>query len=145
MSRNYNDDTLFKIGRTQAAMAPLRWLGIPVPDQIVYQSASVFYIRGDLSKVGDGYPVTSWVWDVLSNVALSKLLSFLDDNLSAHVYVHTDVRSGEHLRPQFATFYATMWKPILSGQDGVPVARSPYATQTVQIRFVDLILVEGYL
>ena len=140
MPRQYELDTDYKIGRLSNRLAPLRLMGIATPDQAIMQPASVYYTRADMSRVGDGYASCSLVWDMMSIERLATLLAFLDGKESNVVYIRTDLRDG--LKPKahdaFATYKATMWKPILSGQEGTPVARTPYVIQTVQIKFMNL-------
>ena len=118
-------------------------LGLPLPDQVVYTVASVYYGRADYSRVGDGYPQLVWVWDVLSRNKLAILLTLLDGADYADVVVRTDTRTGENPNPipAFTTFTAVMWKPLLSGEEGVMIARSHLAFQTVSINFRKLVAV----
>lgn len=144
---NYQADSDYKIGVSIAKLASLRNLGIAPPDQVTFRPASVYYIRSDLSRVGDGFSSVIWVWDIISSEKLSKLMSFLNGADFVDLYIKTDLRDGTHAIPSnsFGIYSCKMWKPILSGEEGVPVARSPYALQTVQIKFVDLVEQVGYL
>lgn len=134
---SWTDDTDYKIGRTAARLVPLTWMGIPPPDQVVYREAAVYYVRGDQSRVSDGFISCSWIWDIISIARLATLLDFLDGAEFADVFIRTDIRDGTYWQQQnaFNVFSAIMWKPVLSGQEGVYVARSAYATQTVEINF----------
>lgn len=147
MGRNYREDSNFAIGTSPAALITLRQLNISVPDQATFQRASVYYTAADMSRVGDGFPVASWIWDVISLVRLSSLLSFLDGKDSNTVYIRTDERDALNALPRnsFKVYQAIMWKPILSGQEGTPIVRTPYAIQSVQIRFVGMVEQIGYL
>ena len=131
--RRSGDSTLFSFAK----------LGLSIPDQIVYRVASVYYGRADYSRVGDGFPQLTWVWDVLSRSTLAILLTLLDGNDYADVVVRTDTRTGEDPNPlpSFTTFTAVMWKPLLSGEEGVMVARSNLAYQTVSVKFRKLVAV----
>lgn len=141
MSRNYAQDSLYKIGLDPNNMASLRNLGIAAPDQVTYQPASVYTVRSDFSRVGDGFKAVNWIWDVISIENLSKLLKFLAGQDYAAVYIRTDMRDGTIISPAnaFRVFSATMWKPLLSGQEGTPIVKSPYAMQTVKLQFVNLV------
>lgn len=140
---NYRADTLYKIGATSTNMATLKQLGIAPPDQVTYQAASTYYVRSDMSRVGDGFSLCSWVWDNISIQKLSTLLAFLGGNSWADVFINTDIRDGTYPNPAkaFKLYSARMWKPLLFGQEGQPVNRTPYVIQTVHIQFVNLVLV----
>lgn len=116
-------------------------LDIPIPDQVVYHEYAVVYQRADHSRVGDGYPTLTWTWDVLSRERLATLLSVLDGEDYADVRIRTDARDGEESNAfsSFKTFDAVMWKPILSGKEGTPIARSSRAFQTVTVTFRKLV------
>jgi hypothetical protein len=128
-------------------MISLKNLGIAPPDQVTYQPSSVVYVRGDMSRVGDGFAVVSWIWDTISIEKLSQLLKFVGSSTYANVFIQTDVRDGTHAVAEnaFKVFSAMMWKPLLYGQEGVPIAKSPYVMQTVNIQFVNLVEQVGYL
>lgn len=128
-------------------MISLHDLGIAAPDQVTFQPYSVVYARGDMSRVGDGVSTASWIWDIISIEKLSRLLSFLNGSTYAEMYIRTDIRDGTSsiASDAFKVFSATMWKPLLYGQEGVPVVKSPYALQTVNIQFVNLVEQVGYL
>lgn len=143
-----SDDYLgYAIGPTPQTLAYLTNMHIPIPDQVVYTPASTYVQRADGTRVGHGYPSAQWIWDVISNSALSQLLEFLNGADYAYVYMRTDTREGIIKQPRNAydVFYAIMYKPILAGQEGTPIARSPYAMQSVQIQFHRLIPQPGYL
>lgn len=139
--QRYTRDVDYGIGATQATVASLRMMNIPVPDQVTYAPASSYYVRGDGSRVGDGYVTVQWVWDVISIEKLSVLLSFLGGGQWANVYIRTDIRDGTYPNPRsaFNTYTAIMLKPMFAGQEGVPIARSPYAVQTLPITFKNLV------
>lgn len=143
----YSLDTQFSVGLTPQHMITLFQMKIPPPDQVVYRPFATSYVRGDYSRVGDGFAMSEWIWDIISIVRLSKLLSFLGGAEFKDLYVVTDKRDGTYPNPRvaFALFAAKMWKPVLTGEEGVAVARSPYAMQTVKIQFVNLIEQSGYL
>jgi len=144
---NYTEDSDYKIGESLAKVVSLRLLNIAVPDQVTYRPASVYYVRSNLSRVGDGFTSVTWVWDMMSIEKLARLLSFLNGAEYASVYIKTDIRDGTHAIPAnaFRVYSCMMWKPILSGEEGVPVVKSPYVMQTVQVKFVDLVEQVGYL
>jgi len=143
----YNQASQYSIGITPTDLLALRDMHIAPPDQVVYRPASIYYVRGDMSRVGDGFAMCEWIWDAISLSRLSTILEFLDGDTYKDVYIVTDKRDGTFSNPDdsFALFYAKMWKPILSGEEGVSIARSPYALQTVKIQFVDLVEQSGYL
>lgn len=138
---SYKDDTKFAIGESSSTLILLSDMKIPPPDQVIYNPASSYYVRADQSRVADGFPSVEWVWDTISISRLSLLLDFLDGEQYADVYIQTDKRDGTFPTPMssFAVFSAIMLMPVLSGEEGVPVARSPYVMQTVQINFRKLI------
>ena len=145
MSKNYSQDSLYKIGLTYLNMASLKNLGIAAPDQVVYQPASSVYVRSDFSRIGDGFKSITWTWDIISVEKLSKLLNYLDGNDYANVYIRSDLRDGtrSNIASSFRVFTAVMWKPMLFGQEGTPVVKTPYAMQTVKIQFVNLVELTG--
>ena len=140
-------DGQYAIGLTVDTMVPLLRLRVAVPDQVVYNSAAVHYVRGDGSRVGDGVSTLQWIWDTMSRNRLSKLLHYLGNEEYAQVYIVTDRRQGLFPLPvsEFMTFRATMWRPIMSGEDGVGIATSLYTFQTVRLTFVNLVEQPGYL
>jgi len=118
-------------------------LRLPIPDQVIYREAAKYYMRADFSRVGDGFPTLTWVWDVLSDAKLSILLTILDGEDYASVRVRTSARTGVEPGPAaaFKTFDCVMLKPVVSGEEGIPVARSQLAMQTVTVQFRELEIV----
>lgn len=128
---------------TDPAMMSFTVLRLPIPDQEIYATAAKIYARADFSRVGDGYPSLTWVWDVLSWGNLATLLDLLDGAEYTDVRVRCETRDGTYPNAiaSFKTFTAVMLKPIMSGTDGVPIARSSNAYQTVTLRFRKLVAV----
>lgn len=136
--RNWCNDSAYAIGVDANSIVKLRRAEIPPPDQIVMAPTATVYTRGDASRVGDGYRSCQWIWDVISIEKLNNLLNIAgltDGSHSASIYVVTDIRDGTTHQPTFKTYQAQMYKPILSGKEGTPIARSPYAYQTVKVTF----------
>ena len=135
----WQDDTDFAIGNSAQYMLKLRLMNIPTPDQVIWRPGAITYVRADFSRVSDGYASIEWIWDSISSSSLSTLLSFLNGAMSADVYIISDKRDGTkpNPTPSFALFGAKMWKPILSGEEGVPIVRTPYAYQTVKMQFMN--------
>jgi len=142
---NYNKDSAYGIGSAVNKIILLRDLNIAPPDQVTFQPSSMVYVRGDLSRVGDGFPIVSWVWDIISTERLSKLLEYLNGATYANVFIQTDVRDGTKSVPEtaFKVYSAMMWKPLIYGTEGTPVVKSPYAIQTVNLQFVNLVEQSG--
>lgn len=140
-------DMHYAIGTDPNNLSDLVRMHVPWPDQIVFEPASVYYTRGDGTRVGDGYITARWIWDLISLQKLSYLLEYLNGNDWARVYIRTDRRDGTYSNPRtaFAVYYGIMLKPIVSGNEGVPLARSPYALQTVSITFKNLLIQSNYL
>jgi len=140
-------DTAYKIGYYPDKLVTLRNLKVAIPDQITYQDASQYYVRSDMSRVGDGFTILIWIWDTISYERIARLSEFLQGANSAIVYVQSDVRDGTYAiaANAFKVWKATMWKPLLFGQEGAPVARTAKLYQTVQIKFVDAVEQVGYL
>jgi hypothetical protein len=122
---------------TDASMMSFAKLGLPLPDQIVYKPYAIMYERADNSRVGDGYPSLTWTWDVISRSKLATLLTLLDGAEYTNVRIRTDIRDGVdgNAPSAFRTFDAIMWKPDLGGNEGIMIARSHQAYQTVIITF----------
>ena len=137
----------YAIGTDPNNLPTLRRMEIPMPDQVVYAPASVYYVRSDGTRVGDGYAVVSWIYDIISIDRLAALLEVMDGEDSAYLYITTDRRDGDVSLPEegFHMYYAIMWRPMLSGSEGVPVARSSKAFQSVKIHFRLLYEMTGYL
>lgn len=144
---SWKEDTDYRIGFYPDKCIALPKLGIAVPDQVTWQGASQYYARSDLSKVGDGFAIVTWVWDMISYERLARLLEFLQGKESNEVYIHTDIRDGTFAiaANAFNVYKVTMWKPLLFGQDGEPVVRTAMVYQTVQVKFVNAVLQTGYL
>ena len=137
----------YKIGYTPAALVSLRLLGIAPPDQVTFQPASTYYSRSDFSRVGDGFIAVAWVFDIISIDRLANLLAYLDGDTWNDVYIRTDMRDGTIPMAEnaFKVYSAIMWKPMLFGKEGNPVAKSARAMQTVNIQFMNLVEQIGYL
>lgn len=140
-------ENLYAIGTDPNNLPTLKQLKIPMPDQVIYASSSLHYVRSDGTRVGDGYPVVNWIYDVISIDRLASLLEVMDGEDHAHVYITTDARDGDISLPEegFHMYYVIMWRPILSGSEGVPIARSSKAWQSVKIAFRILYEMTGYL
>jgi hypothetical protein len=140
------DDTNYQIGTSPTTLLKLRDLSVPPPDQVIFRPAATYYVRADFKRVGDGFASADWIWDVLDLSSMYKLLSFLNGEDSVALYVVTDRRDGTIPNPKnaFELFYSIMWKPIMSGEEGTPIARSPYALQTVKLSFVHMVEQAGY-
>ena len=138
----YSDDE-YALGASVATMASLRLMDVAAPDQIVWRDAAVFYPRSDMSRVGDGLPSFDWIWDVISISRLAAITSLISGAESGHIYVHTNRRIGTapNLAAEFGVYYAMMYKPVLSGQEGVSVARATISLQTVKLTFVNAVAV----
>jgi hypothetical protein len=141
------DDTKYKLGYYPNKMVTLRELNIAPPDQVTFQAASQYYVRSDMSRIGDGFSIITWVWDTISIPRLSKILAFLGGKDSAELYVESDVRDGTYAIPKlaFKIYKATMWKPLLFGQEGSPIVKTSLVYQTVQLKFVNAVEKIGYL
>jgi hypothetical protein len=130
-------DFQYAFGSDPNNLTTLRRAQIPIPDQVVYLPASTYYVRTDQSRVGDGQSSVSWIYDVISRDRLKVLLYPLGTADYAYTYVKSDKRDGNYAMPEegYSVWHAIMWRPILSGQEGVPIARSPVSYQSVHIQF----------
>lgn len=140
-------DTNYAIGLSPLKLVTLRSMDIAPPDQVLYQDATQYYVRSDMSRVGDGFSILTWIWDTMSYVRVANLARFAAGQHSAMVYVRSQMRDGTIARADqsFNVFYGTMWVPFLFGQEGTPVAKSNRVYNTVQFKFVDVVLQTGYL
>lgn len=142
MSRDWCRDTAYAIGSTSSSLVSLRKAKLPPPDQVVMVPAAVSYVRGDATRVNDGYRSCNWVWDVISIESfynLLKLAGFVEGDTYKNLYISTPLREGSFPAQEFRTYNAIMYRPIMSGKEGTPIARSPYAYQSVKITFNKLI------
>lgn len=140
--RNWCKDTAYAIGQSQSTMLRLRMAKIPPPDQVIMNPTAKMYVRGDASRVGDGYRSCQWIWDVISGEKLYNLLDIaglVSGDFYKLVYIDTDLRDGTTHIPKLTTYSAIMYRPVLSGNEGTPIARSPYTYQSVKITFNRLI------
>ena len=130
-------DFQYAIGDDPNNLSPLRRLKIPIPDQVVYSPSSLYYVRADGTRVGDGFGTINWIWDVISRENLAIFLEVMGGADFHYTYVKSDKRDGEHALPEegYSVFYVIMWRPILSGTEGVPIARSPKSYQSVRVQF----------
>lgn len=140
-------DFQYALGVDPENIVELKKLKIPIPDQVTYAPASLYYVRADGTRVGDGYATFSWIWDVISRENLAILLEPLEGAEYTYIYAKTDRRDGEYALPEegYSVFYTIMWRPILMGREGVPIARSPKAYQSVRLQFRVLSEETGYL
>lgn len=140
--RQWCDDTAYAIGLSSTNLINLRRAAIPVPDQVVMQQAARYYVRGDATRVSDGYRSCQWIWDVLAIETLASLMRLVGmaaGDTYKNVYIYTDLRDGLAALPEFRTYGAVMYMPVLAGSEGVPIARSPYALQSIKITFNKLV------
>ena len=130
-------DFQYALGTDPNNLGTLRRMKIPIPDQVVYAPASVYYVRSDGTRVGDGFAVVTWIWDVIARHNLAILLEPMGGEDYLYTYVKSDRRDGEYALPEegYTIWYAIMWRPILSGTEGVPIAKSPVSYQTVKLQF----------
>jgi hypothetical protein len=144
---SWYQDTDFKISLDIDNLISLRDMKVAPPDTVVWRKNAVNYVRGDFTRVGDGFASAEWIWDTITISRLSNLLYFLAGEDWASVYIQTHKNDGTYPAPelQFGVFSAIMWKPIIGGDDGVQIVGSPYTMQTVRIRFVNLVEQSGYL
>jgi len=148
-TRPYSDsvDKDYRVGQTSGNLLKLRDMGIPFPDQVIYRPYSIGYIRGDLSKVGDGVASIEWTWDVISIQELSMILNLwftgVTDTSVDNVFIRSDVRTGDYPNPTagFLDYDCTVWRPNLSGPEGSPIVKSSYGIQTVSLKFTNLVVV----
>ena len=72
-------DFQYALGVNPENLAELKKLRIPIPDQVVYAPASLYYVRTDGTRVGDGFATFSWIWDVISreNLAILRYINTL--------------------------------------------------------------------
>lgn len=144
---NWYADTDYALGFDPHFMISLRDLKIAPPDQALYQDAAVQYTRSDFSRVADGISMLTWIYDTISSQRLARMSEFLQSKKSNIIYVRSDVRNGTYAIPSkaFKVYRATMWQPLLYGEEGSPVAKTAKMYQTVQIKFVDAVEQVGYL
>ena len=95
--RQWCNDTAYAIGLSSTVLINLRRALIPVPDQVVMQEAARNYVRGDATRVADGYRACQWIWDVMSSETLAsfmRLVDIVDADTYKEVYIFTDSRNG---------------------------------------------------
>lgn len=143
-------DVNYAIGTSVTNLLSLRQLAVPIPDNVVYDSASVRYALANGAQIADGYSYTDWIWDIISLPHVQTLLEFLGSDTAqykSNIYIRTDRRDGNYTNPasSYEVFSSIMLRPALSGQSGVFVARSPYNVQNFKIRFVNLVVQSGYI
>lgn len=132
------DPTLqYALGLDPNNLARLDRSKIPQPDQVIYSPAATTYIRADGTRASDGIASAAWIYDIIAGTSLARLLEILDGEEYGYVYVKTDKRDGTIALAEnaFSVFYAIMYRPSVAGQEGVPVARSAKAYQSVTIQF----------
>jgi len=140
--RRYRLDTAYGVGLTSSAIVTLRSFGLAVP-HVIYRPFQVVYGRGNITRAGDGPESVEWVWDILYLEKFASLVRYLfadEDAQSADCYVRTDKRVGWYGKPSqaFATFSATVWRPLLCGPDGSYAPDTPYQLSTVRLIFKNL-------
>lgn len=144
---SWYEDSDFKIGTNINILLSLRDMKVSPPDTVTWNPTAVAYVRSDFTRVGDGFASAEWIWDTITLPRLSKLLSFLDGEEWASVYIQTHKNDGTYPTPEleFGVFSAIMWKPRIGGNDGVQIVGSYRTMQTVRIQFVNLVEQAGYL
>ena len=140
-------DFQYAIGADPNNLSTLKRMKVPIPDQVIYAPASLYYVRADGTRVGDGFASLGWIWDVISRENLAILLEILGGDDYVYTYVKSDKRDGNYALPEegYDIFYSILWRPILSGNEGVPIARSPVSYQSVRLQFRVLSAASGYL
>lgn len=135
----------FSIGTNSNRMLRLVDMDILPPDTFIYKPYAVSYVRGDLSRVGDGEASIEWIWDVSSIREVSGVLTFLmnpeTEEYKHNVFVRSYAQVGQVANPLlgFKTFQATVYRPELFGNEGSMIVRSFEAYQTVKITFTNLV------
>jgi len=130
----------FKIGTSVAGLAYLPLWGIAWPDTWPYVPWAVAETRGDLYRVGFGYPRVVWGYD---NMGQGMLYSFLrlfssEDDASVQIYIRT--YKDTDVRINAANFKAIMHRPV-DGQGKALHARvraNVAAWSNVKIEFTGL-------
>lgn len=141
------EDFQYAIGTDPNNLSTLRRMRVPIPDQVVYAPAALYYVRADGTRVGDGFATVNWIWDVIARNNLAILLEPMEGAEYMYTYVKSDKRDGNHALPEeaYSIFYSILWRPILSGTEGVPIARSPVSYQSVRLQFRILSEESSYL
>jgi hypothetical protein len=137
----------YALGIDPNNLPTLKRMLVPIPDQVIFAPASLYYTRSDGTRVGDGYMSAGWIYDIISINKLNVLLQPLEGEDYAYLYMVTEARDASFALAElsFKMYYAILWKPILSGNEGVPVARSATALQSVKLQFRLLYEMTGYL
>lgn len=146
--QRYEQDYDYAIGNSVTTLLKLAHLKVPMPDLVTYDSASTRYNLANAARVADGYAWTEWIWDIISLPHTQTLLEFLgSSSYKQNVYIRTTRSTGDYATPSasYEVFSCIMLRPILSGQEGTLVARSPYNIQNFKLRFVDLVIQPGYI
>lgn len=123
----------FALGPTAAEMLRLTDRGIGIPDDWTYTPFAAAYVRGDGARYGDGPASATWTWEALSQEQLGYFFDLLGGAHSVVVYLRTRVDYG--YEPDFETFTAIMYRPILDGAEGQPARLSHEAWERVMIQF----------
>lgn len=128
------------VGTTSTNLILLPYLGVPVPDDILFEEFAVRYVRGDLSQRGDGFPVALWKWSVLTRSQLNTLVNMAGgwDAGSGACYIRT--RTNQNGQYRWRNFSCSMYLPQLTGTDGKPSLQLVDAFEDVSLHFAGLTL-----
>ena len=125
----------YQIAATLVKLAALSDLNIPDPDLATYNEFSVRNITGTLTQRGDGFPIATWQWNLISRQALYRLTSLCSTNASASIYIRTRTNGAGQT---FANYSAKLLRPALDGSDGTPSPKDVNAYENVKIEFIGL-------
>jgi len=130
----------FKIGTSVAGLAYLPLWSIAWPDTWTYTPWAVMETRGDLFRVGFGYPRVVWSYDNMGQGMLYRYLSYFpsEDDASVELYIRSYKDTEVRINP--ADFKAILHRPI-DGQGKMLHARvrsKVAAYSNVKIEFTGL-------
>lgn len=102
----------FRIGTSVAGLAYLPLWGIAWPDTWTYTPWAVMETRGDMHRVGFGFPRTVWGYDNMGQGMLYRFLRLFgsDDDASVETYIST--YKDTEVRLNVADFAVIMHRPI---------------------------------
>lgn len=121
----------YKIGLTLLGIARLPDLNIPDPFTPPFDEFSLRTVNGDGIVFGQGFPAFVWQWPSLDLVQFNALCAFITAGAaSSKVYVRTRLPDFS-----FATFYAVMARPIITGEDAMPSPEGVPQYNEVSVKF----------
>lgn len=139
MKNNLYRCPLHAIGSVSTSLYTLQNLGVPYPNETLFNEFGVRYVRGDLSQRGDGFPSAIWKWLALDKAALNTLVNLAGGWSAGSGAIYITTKTNQNGQYAYRNFACSMYLPDLSGADGTPSEQDVDVFNNVGILFAGLV------